>query len=134
MLRRPPRSTRTDTLSPYTTLVRPRRCRRQPSSPSPRPGIGPLPSTSTRRTSCLLSSPSLRPGQGRQEVVRVVQPVGLASGAGASACHPSARSLLSRLLVGPTLVVDPRWQDLVAVFAVAGCAPPPGHALRMKER
>src|SRR3546814_12161939 len=100
MRRRPPRSTRTDTLFPYTTLFRS--------------------STSTRRTSCLLSSPSLRPGQGRQEVVRVVQPVGLASGAGASACNPSARSLLSRLLVGPHLVGDPRVQDLVAVVADAG--------------
>src|SRR3546814_9262101 len=71
-------------------------------------------------SSAVCSSDLLRPGQGRQEVVRVVQPVGLASGAGASACNPSARSLLSRLLVGPHLVGDPRVQDLVAVVADAG--------------
>src|SRR3546814_8081555 len=31
MLRRPPRSTRTDTLFPYTTLFRSRRCDRRPA-------------------------------------------------------------------------------------------------------
>src|SRR3546814_10975970 len=43
MIRRPPRSTRTDTLFPYTTLFRPflllfrtiRRCRRRPSPKTP---------------------------------------------------------------------------------------------------
>src|SRR3546814_8384633 len=32
MIRRPPRSTRTDTLSPYTTLVRPTNCARAPAT------------------------------------------------------------------------------------------------------
>src|SRR3546814_13574752 len=49
-----------------------------------------------------------------------MQPVGLSSCTVASACNPSARSLLSRLLVGPHLVGDPRVQDLVAVVADAG--------------
>src|SRR3546814_7039850 len=43
MIRRPPRSTRTDTLFPYTTLFRSdarrsRRLRRRPAGPTTRPG------------------------------------------------------------------------------------------------
>src|SRR3546814_2987719 len=49
-----------------------------------------------------------------------MQPVGLSSCTVASACNPSARSMLSRLLVGPHLVGDTRVQDLVAVVADAG--------------
>src|SRR3546814_5907841 len=45
MFRRPPRSTRTDTLFPYTTLFRSLRCLarfllRQPEDPDPQPGRG----------------------------------------------------------------------------------------------
>src|SRR3546814_10919734 len=35
MIRRPPRSTRTDTLFPYTTLFRSSRCNQAPASPVP---------------------------------------------------------------------------------------------------
>src|SRR3546814_13533538 len=48
MLRRPPRSTRTDTLFPYTTLCRaddPRRHRDHPAPTTPRPTNGVLLST-----------------------------------------------------------------------------------------
>src|SRR3546814_6549949 len=37
MIRRPPRSTRTDTLFPYTTLFRSHRASVRPGSPAPRP-------------------------------------------------------------------------------------------------
>src|SRR3546814_6778836 len=42
MIRRPPRSTRTDTLFPYTTLFRSRRCRRgrTPGCPGSPPAAG----------------------------------------------------------------------------------------------
>src|SRR3546814_7600275 len=48
MIRRPPRSTRTDTLFPYTTLFRSRASRCQPSVSAPRPrSVSPTsPSTS----------------------------------------------------------------------------------------
>src|SRR3546814_4424421 len=44
MIRRPPRSTRTDTLFPYTTLFRSRAPGRRPNAPvRPRPSRGPRP-------------------------------------------------------------------------------------------
>src|SRR3546814_1216349 len=51
MIRRPPRSTRTDTLLPSTTLFR--------SAPSPRPSAAPCPAAATRRT--CPSTPSSAP-------------------------------------------------------------------------
>src|SRR3546814_20715701 len=53
MIRLPPRSTRTDTLFPYTTLFRSTRCRgaatRRPDTPSCRLGMEPPSSTRTGR-------------------------------------------------------------------------------------
>src|SRR3546814_2193655 len=65
MIRRPPRSTRTDTLFPYTTLFRSHLCRdgarlgrpgdRAPAHRSQRPGLWPLPGRSEEHTSELQS-------------------------------------------------------------------------------
>src|SRR3546814_3065108 len=56
MIRRPPRSTRTDTLFPYTTLFRSRqRCRCRLGSDVPRPGTGARPRRSEEHTSELQS-------------------------------------------------------------------------------
>src|SRR3546814_12641631 len=55
MIRRPPRSTRTDTLFPYTTLFRSPGCRGRPrwSARSPPPGRAPRRRCRDRRRRCL---------------------------------------------------------------------------------
>src|SRR3546814_16727020 len=58
MIRRPPRSTRTDTLFPYTTLFRSKSPHRQSARPSPnapRAGPSPPPKRSEEHTSELQS-------------------------------------------------------------------------------
>src|SRR3546814_4881550 len=49
MIRRPPRSTRTDTLFPYTTLFRSNRANRDCCAPATAPPPMPAPSTGLRR-------------------------------------------------------------------------------------
>src|SRR3546814_7768343 len=61
MIRRPPRSTRTDTLFPYTTLFRSRVSEKIAIAPSPRRGEG------LARACGLALLPSPRRGEGRSE-------------------------------------------------------------------
>src|SRR3546814_1552524 len=64
MIRRPPRSTRTDTLFPYTTLFRSLRHRRTPGTPADEAG---LPGTSAPPPALKPNSLSCRRCPGRSE-------------------------------------------------------------------
>src|SRR3546814_6343542 len=65
MIRRPPRSTRTDTLLPYTTLFRsPSSCLR----PTARTHGWPSVTTGSRRSSCVISRVSSAPYPGRKSL------------------------------------------------------------------
>src|SRR3546814_1781625 len=64
MIRRPPRSTRTDTLFPYTTLFRSLRCARAAEDKRRMPPKAALPNTAFRREIPLSSSISYIPSLG----------------------------------------------------------------------